>query len=196
MCSQSPSRRAGSLSRNNVLLTIGLLLLGIFMILFAIWAGSHVPIPKQKEQPSVQVVEVAPDMPKGNIHVPEHYREMLRYYCDEAGVPYALMARIATVESDWNPMAQHNGDLGLFQLNSKFMDYFAWKFNDGVEINPFDPEDSMRVACRYMRYLYLLCHDYRVATMAYNCGYKRLITDGPPKSTLRYVSMVFGFEFD
>jgi soluble lytic murein transglycosylase-like protein len=154
------------------------------------------PVPLRGEPTVKQTAEISPDMPRGEIRVPIVYRNMLMYYCDEAGVPYALMARIAQVESGWNYRADNGKDAGLFQLNREYLDYFGWKFNDGIEVDPFDPEASMRVACRYMRHLYLLCHDYRVATMAYNCGYTRLIKDGPPKSTLKYVSLVFGFEFD
>ena len=198
MCSQSKSRRAGFRLLNNWFCLGAFVSTFTLSILIAVWAGVSVPVPVPAcEEPIVQVVEIPDDMPRGEIHVPEEYREMLSYWCNEAGVPYALMARVAQEESGWRPRANNKkGDLGMFQLHARYLEWYAMMFNDGKAIDPFDAETSTRVACRYMRYLYRQCHDYKVATMAYNCGMNRLMTEGPPLSTLKYTARVFGFEFD
>ena len=41
-------------------------------------------------------------------------------------------------------------DCGPFQLNSQYLDYFAWKYNKGKKINPFNERESRRVASDYL----------------------------------------------
>lgn len=140
---------------------------------------------------SVQVVEIPQDLPKGTIFVPEEYRERLAFWCDRAGVPYSIMARVAFWESGWDPYADNGSDAGLFQLNRRYYNDFSAKFNEGHLIDPFDVDISMKVACRYMRWLYLQTGDYRDAVMSYNCGLTRM-RDKPPAVTVRYMHLVFG----
>lgn len=191
MFSRSTILLRGPRSPNTKWYALGILLLVAMVAVVLIpWPRAEDP----EQEPLIQNVEVPADMPIGEIHVPMKYRQMLMWYSNEVGVPYGLMARIAQVESGWNPKASNGKDFGLFQLNGEYLEYFSWKFNGGVAIDPFDAETNMKVACRYMRHLYLQCHDYRVAAMFYNAGANRILNGGPPpKSTLRYVELVFGF---
>lgn len=163
----------------------------LFMIILSMF------VRKEKTPAVEEMPEASPDKPIGAIYVPMQYRDILAYHCEQEGVPYPLMARIAETESEWNPMAvSHTGDYGLWQLNAKYLDYFSWKFNDGEPIDPHDPWTSTKVACRYIAYLYALSGDYRLSVAAYNCGATRLFTEGAPSSTIKYLTKVFGYEVE
>lgn len=157
-------------------------------IVLAVLAPTRVKAPPAP----VLVVEVPDTMPKGAVFVPEEYRAILAYWCDREGVPYPIMARIALWESGWDPYADNGKDQGLMQLNKRYHDWFAWKFNENQGFDPFNSSFSIKIACRYLRWLYKQTGDYRQAVMAYNCGLTRFQTEGPPKSTVRYMHLVFG----
>jgi soluble lytic murein transglycosylase-like protein len=150
----------------------------------------------ERDQVIVQQLDTAPDRPRGDIYVPKQYRAMLLYWCEQEEVPYDLMARIALVESNWNPNATNGKDHGLFQLNGKYLEYYGWKFNDGNPVDPYNVEIATKVACRYMRFLYGLCGDYRIVCAAYNAGFTRVTAQGLPEITSRYLDLVFGYEVD
>jgi len=150
------------------------------------------PREKPRVEVRVQTIDVPDSMPRGIIFVPEEHQELLAYWCDKEGVPYAIMARVAFWESGWDPNADNGEDCGLFQLNRKYFNWFSFKFNDNRLFDPFNGEESTKIACRYMRWLYRQTGDYRMAVMAYNCGLTRLKGKGPPKSTVRYMHLVFG----
>jgi soluble lytic murein transglycosylase-like protein len=178
-----------ALNRGNVLCVIALALdLSAVVIILALISK---PVPKPAAEP-LEVVEVAKDMPKGEILVPPEYRELLNKACNDAGVPYAIMARMVQVESGWDSTADNGYDAGLFQFNRKYLEWFSLKFNGGRMVDPFDPVVSAKVACRYMRWLYFQLGDYRKAVAAYNCGLTRFNTGKLPRTTVLYVKLVFG----
>jgi uncharacterized protein YjeT (DUF2065 family) len=150
----------------------------------------------RRDETMVRVVEMAPDMVRGDIFVPTKYREMLEYWCEQENVPFNLMARIAQCESNWNPNATNGKDHGLFQLNTLSLDYFQWKFNDNVPVDPYNPEIATKIACKYVAALYEICGDYRLVVASYNAGYRRITEEGLPVSTSKYLDKVFGYRVD
>lgn len=150
----------------------------------------------QPESPRMEIVEkieIKSDLPTGPVFVPEKYKEVLFRHCFNQNVPYKLMARIAEVESGWKNRPSIDGhDHGIWQLNDWAMEHdFLWRFNGGRKVNPYDVEESTRIACQLMRWLYDALGSWELATMAYNCGLPRLLKEGPPESTKRYLRRVY-----
>lgn len=150
----------------------------------------------QPEPPRMEIVEkieIKSDLPSGPVSVPEEYKEVLFKNCFEQNVPYKLMARIAFVESGWENRASTDGhDHGIWQLNDWPMkNDFSWRFNGGKRIDPYDVEEATRIACQLMRWLYDALGSWELATQAYNCGLPRLLKEGPPESTKKYLKKVY-----
>jgi hypothetical protein len=82
-------------------------------------------------------------------------------------------------------------DLGIAQLNSQYLDYFAQQFNGGQWIDPFDPLVSIRIAARYLAWNHQSFGDWEYAVAAYNCGPGRARHRPWPETTERYVREVF-----
>lgn len=112
----------------------------------------------------------------------------IRFYAAESGLLEDTMVRLCWEESRFNPRANSGLSKGLFQLNKKYLAWFSKKFNDGIPIDPFDPETSIRVGCRYFRSLLDMYGTYRRAAIAYNAGGERL--GSPPKESIRYARAI------
>jgi soluble lytic murein transglycosylase-like protein len=115
---------------------------------------------------------------------------------EDAGVPGWLAYSLIDAESGWRVFAvnvNRNGtrDLGLAQLNDRSLDEFAWRYNDGRPVNPFDPATAARVALRYLAALYRATGNWEGAVAAYNCGLARYRTGNIPETTARHVARIF-----
>lgn len=127
--------------------------------------------------------------------VPWRYVETLATECAETGVPYWIAARLFAWESGWRAAARNvnpNGteDLGIAQLNSAYLSYFA-RFSDGP-LDPLDGHTSIRVGVRYLAELYRATGSWRGAVAAYNCGPGRYRRGNLPAGTVRHVRAVLG----
>ena len=127
---------------------------------------------------------------------PDHYRGMVEAEAQAAGVPAWILAGVINYESGWKEYARNrnsNGstDLGIAQLNDRYLEYFAWKFNGGELVDPFDPLASIRIAARYLARNFESFGDWEYAVAAYNCGPGRARTRPWPQTTERYVREVF-----
>jgi hypothetical protein len=73
--------------------------------------------------------------------------------CLTNDIPYSLVLAIAGVESDYNPKAvSKTSDFGLMQVHSTNIKDFA--IDAGiVNVDPFNPEHSTRMATVYLKYL-------------------------------------------
>lgn len=144
----------------------------------------------------VTVIAPADELPSGLYHVPREYFDDLSHWCVKEKVPLSIMARVAAVESDWNPYADNGQDYGMWQIHGEYLKWYGERFNDGKEFDPFDAKTATKVAVRYMAFLHDLLGDWRLAVAAYNCGYTRVLEKRVPESTKGYVSMVFGRNID
>ncbi len=128
--------------------------------------------------------------------VPFPYRGIIEHEAQAAGVPTWILAGVIQYESGYVETARNrntNGtnDLGIAQLNDKYLAYFADRFNDGQRVDPFNPLVSIRIAARYLTANYELFGDWQYAVAAYNCGPGRARTRPWPQATERYVKEVF-----
>ena len=127
---------------------------------------------------------------------PFPYRGIIEMEAKSAGVPAWILAGVISYESGWDKQAVNrnaNGstDLGIAQLNDRYLEYFAWKFNGGELVDPSDPAMSIRIAARYLALNYKTYGDWHYAVAAYNCGPGRARTRPWPQATERYVKEVF-----
>jgi len=127
---------------------------------------------------------------------PFPYRGVVEVEARAAGIPAWILARVIAYESGWKEQARNlnnNGtmDLGIAQLNSRYLDYFAEQFNGGQWINPFDPLVSIRIAARYLARNFENFGDWEYAVAAYNCGPGRAQERPWPQRTERYIREVF-----
>lgn len=122
---------------------------------------------------------------------PPHSSEFISL-CAESGIPFEIMDRLIDSESAWNPYAvgynlDGSKDMGLAQLNSAYLGYYAAEFWDG-DLDPFCPEQNVRVASRYMARLYEKTGSWERAVIAYKIGPSRVHEAGPRlKRLARYV---------
>jgi soluble lytic murein transglycosylase-like protein len=127
---------------------------------------------------------------------PFPYRGIVEAEAQAAGVPAWILAGVINYESAWKEYARNrntNGtmDLGIAQLNSQYLDYFAQQFNGGQWIDPFNPLVSIRIAAQYLAWNHQSFGDWEYAVAAYNCGPGRARHRPWPETTERYVREVF-----
>jgi len=124
--------------------------------------------------------------------LPVEYLTIVLRSCDETGVPVWLACRLFYAESRWRWWAVGAaGEQGLAQLMPDLLPVFSELYNDGLRINPYDPETSVRVGLRYLAHLKTETGDWRAAVAAYNCGLGRYRTGNIPQSTKNYVDAIF-----
>lgn len=98
----------------------------------------------------------------------------------------------------------HNGtrDLGPYQLNSVYLDDFAWRYNRGKKIDPFNERQARYIAGRHIDHLqtaligdriesqFLYHHSMlKESVIAWNCGLTRY-RQGAPKRSIDFASRV------
>lgn len=134
-------------------------------------------------------------------YIPSKYRAYVLEVCDTYKVPIYVLSRLIEKESNWNYKCinyNYNGtvDKGLVQINSSNIEYFSWKFNHGVTINPFNPWTSIRISAQYLHHLFKQFGNWKEAVMAYNAGPTRVSNDRIPITTKQYAKYILHFDFE
>jgi hypothetical protein len=84
------------------------------------------------------------------------------------------------------------GDLGIMQLNPKYIDYFIGRYWDKPGIFDWrNPEHNIYVGLRHLKYL-LAIPEFSAwqAILAYNCGESAARSGAPPASSIEYANAV------
>jgi soluble lytic murein transglycosylase-like protein len=97
-------------------------------------------------------------------------------------VPEPVLAAVAACESSFLPNSVSSaGAKGLMQIMPM---NFKWlRIRD-----PFDPEQSVMGAARFLRHLYLKTGNWRGALASYHCGLGCWRSRRVPRVTRKYVS--------
>lgn len=133
----------------------------------------------------------------GGARVDPRYYDTIHAINRDTAIPMDLLVRLIEKESCWEARAistpNRNGsvDMGIMQLNSKYLGYFAMKFNGGVMFDPLDPEINLRVGMKYLAHLYRSTGSWYNAVAAYNAGLTRLQSGDIPPKTRDYLEYVF-----
>lgn len=116
----------------------------------------------------------------------EELKDLARRIAREHGIPEDLFLRQIGWESGWNPRARGAaGEMGLGQLMP------ATAAALGVR-DPWDPEQNLRGAARYLAQQYRRFGDWALALAAYNAGPAAVASGRIPESTRRYVAGILG----
>jgi len=116
--------------------------------------------------------------------------QRIKVISNDEGVDPKIIDAIIKKESSYRPDAvSPNGqDIGLMQLNSRYIDWFKEKF--WYEKEKFDaknPEHNAKVGIRYFKYLLKMFKgNTTLALQAYNAGPTAVKTGKVPKRTLAY----------
>jgi hypothetical protein len=101
-------------------------------------------------------------------------------YSSQTGVPVGIARGLMMSESGGDVTAvSRTGDLGAWQLNPRYHDYFRWRFNAGWEFDEVNVEASTRISLRYLASLHRRFGTWTRALEAYKCGPDRKVEDVP-----------------
>ncbi len=96
------------------------------------------------------------------------------------------------VESGWQAsVVSSAGAVGVGQLMPDTVDLINEVLLPGVDLDPLDPRDSVRMAARYLRYLRHRTDSWDDAVGAYFQGLAGLRRDGRRPATDTYIAAVF-----
>lgn len=123
----------------------------------------------------------------------------------EVGIPPYFAQAIAYAEH-WNgsventvinPKADTNVnedksiDLGVMQLNSRYINDFVFLFWDKPwEFKWESPYDNIYIGCKQIEWLMKRCTTYWSVAVAYNCGIDRVLKGNPPHRSTVYADRV------
>lgn len=97
------------------------------------------------------------------------YFPLFEEYLDKYGLPHELKY-LAVVESALNPVAvSPAGAKGIWQFMLGTGKLYGLKCNSMID-ERFDPYLATDAACRHMKDLYKIYHDWNLVMAAYNCG--------------------------
>jgi len=124
----------------------------------------------------------------------------LKNLSKKTGVPMDVIKAIINKESRWDPDAiGHNKgseDIGLMQLNSRFIPDYIKKFwkHDGVEFDPKNPFHNSEVAINYLKTIHSQFKadgpNWDRTIMAYNIGPTAVANGKHSDAGQRYVSSI------
>ncbi len=98
---------------------------------------------------------------------------------EKHNVPLNVIQAIINKESGWNPNAvgqnSSSSDLGLMQLNSRYLDSYVEKYwnHDGIKFDPKNPFHNAELGVAYLQDLHKMVKDnkwWEKTIMAYNIG--------------------------
>jgi soluble lytic murein transglycosylase-like protein len=139
---------------------------------------NYVPIPVKEDHAGLALQweqeQKAPLPPRRN--VPARYRELFDEASRNSGVPLEILESIAWAESQFKPWAKSpvraDGyrDLGIFQINTRYQEWFEKAYNRGRPFDPMNPYEAVPIVARHIRYLWKHYGHWPDVVIAYNRG--------------------------
>jgi hypothetical protein len=143
----------------------------------------------------LEATNVIYEVPDKNYNITSP-RIMVADVCAKEHVPFDLIAGIIKKESEWNPNSLGKNatshDIGLMQLNSRYLAWFEEKFwNSKEKFDVNNPQDNITIGVRYFKWLLKLFHnDTSKALMAYNAGPTAVMNNKIPKASIAYAKSI------
>jgi len=147
------------------------------------------------ELPKTSPIQIEPmfDRKDPIYAIPAKYNHYVNEICELHEVPVWVFARLIQRESNWRWDAiNDNGDsrdLGIAQLNSKYINYYSKYTNE--DIDPFNPYQSLLVSVQILKHLYDETGSWMNAVAAYNVGLTGFRNGRFPEN---HVDAIFGGE--
>lgn len=138
-------------------------------------------------------VKVPPKLPADVRSVPSRVRLVPVFVAEAARykIPSDLLMALAYTESSWRPgIVSSAGAIGIGQL---LPDTARWVAKDLIglpRLDPFDPEDNIRMSARYLRWLLDRWPTEKLALAAYFEGGTTVSKSGPSRGAQRYARIV------
>lgn len=119
--------------------------------------------------------------------IPPQYQNVVTMYAKRYGIPLQIASKLIAAESSWNPYARNRNndgseDIGIMQLNSRYLLDFQCRFNAGIPFDPWDPLEAIPVGFRYLQYLYDQTGSWYDAVASYNAGLEGWRRNRPERS--------------
>jgi hypothetical protein len=91
-----------------------------------------------------------------------------------------------------NVNANKTADLGIMQLNSKYLwkDFLPRYWHTDTEFNPFNWQHSIYIGIYHIQFLHNNVRTLKKTIMAYNCGLVCVKRNKVPESTIKYSQLV------
>ena len=132
--------------------------------------------------------------------VPEQYRDLFTNASESTGIPLGVLESIAFVESEFLTTARSpirrdgHRDLGMFQFNDRYLQWYSDMYNGGVLFDPFLPEEAILIAALHVAFLYERYGNWSDVFFAYNSGMDRVDRDDVPESAWNYLLKIYRSE--
>lgn len=123
------------------------------------------------------------------------YFPYLQDRCAVHEVPLDVAYAVAIVESNFEmvisrPNSNGTYDIGIFQLNSAFVDWFEEAlWYEKKSFDPYNAENNIEMGVIYLKHLYKQTGSWDLAIRAYNTGLHALAYD-PDRSWAYFIKVV------
>lgn len=130
-----------------------ILLISIFLISAQLDSAQEIPLVYSKFK------YISPDDMYYSQVIPEKFKGLVMNAAAEYGIPLPILVALIWSESRYDENALNfnsNGtyDEGLLQLNSANYYEFKQRFNNNKDYNPNDPQQNIRIGCKYLIWIY------------------------------------------
>ena len=129
--------------------------------------------------------------------VPEEYQASFEKAASVADIPPGVLESIAFAESRFLATAKSpqrdDGyeDLGMFQFNTQYLDWYSEHYNSGYPFDPVNPAEAVIVAAKHIKFLYERYNHWPTVCLAYNAGIGAVDRDEIPDSSYQYLVKVY-----
>jgi LysM repeat protein len=121
------------------------------------------------------------------------YAPIFQRWASTYGIPLDLLKGLCWLESGWQPsVVSKTGAIGMCQFMPATTTFVSGLI--GAEMNPWSPNDNVRLSARYLRYLLDRSGgNVRTAVASYYQGFISVTTRGMYTDTVAYVEGVLAF---
>jgi N-acetylmuramoyl-L-alanine amidase len=142
---------------------------------------------------AVDTIRTPPKLPSDVRSVPARVRLVPTFVAEAARykVPSDLLMALAYTESAWRSgVVSSAGAIGIGQLLPSTAKWVARDLIGLPRLDPYDPEDNIRMSARYLRWLLDRWPTEKLALAAYFEGGANVSEKGPSRGAQRYARIV------